>query len=125
MIDSTIDVAGVDASPQNAVSRRIRFTSAIVVTDSMMIACALIVRRAWLPGSDERCQSAQPVSAASSDTTTPPRISQVLTRNSACAPLLAPMASEMMSKTAAKIYAPTGMSVSGGWNGFPANPRRP
>jgi hypothetical protein len=41
------------------------------VTVIIVIACALIVRRAWVPGSLVRCQSAQPVSAASTETIAP------------------------------------------------------
>ena len=46
--------------------------SASTVTVSMIVACVLAVRRAWVPASDERSQSKSPVSAANTDTTAPP-----------------------------------------------------
>jgi hypothetical protein len=47
-------------------------TIASAVTVSMIVACVLAVRRAWVPGSDERSQSKKPVSAAKTDTIAPP-----------------------------------------------------
>ena len=38
----------------------------------MVTACALAVRRAWVPCSVDRNQSQKPVSAANTDTTAPP-----------------------------------------------------
>ena len=45
---------------------------ASTVATTMIRACVLIVRRAWVPGSDDRHQSTSPVRAASTDTAAPP-----------------------------------------------------
>ena len=82
----------------------------------MVMACALMVRLAWVPGSLELCQSAHPVSAASSETTAPPSIVHVpamYSSRATCGWLLC-VAIERMSKDAANRYAVTGTSVSGG-----------
>jgi hypothetical protein len=52
-------------------SRQAMSTSASTVTVIMIVAWVLIVRRAWVPASEDLHASHRPVSAANTDTTAP------------------------------------------------------
>src|SRR5689334_12379333 len=100
--------------------------TASTVTVTMIVACVLIVRRACVPASDDFHASHSPVNAANTETIAPPMNAYVpachISRDQLwCLP---PM-TESTSKTAASMYAAIGMSVSGGCNGFPDQPRSP
>ena len=82
-------------------------SNASTVTVTMIPAWALIVRRAWVPASDESRASARPVSAANTDTTAPAMNSQVpACQSSAAQPVSSPTAVETTSKPAAMCARP-------------------
>jgi hypothetical protein len=83
--DSTMIPIGVEVWSEKAVSRSTRLTSVSTVTVIIVNACVFAVRRACVPGVLDRCQSAHPVSAASTETAAPPRMVQVPARNNCSA----------------------------------------
>src|SRR5436190_12523808 len=126
MIDRIITSVDVASLSPHCASRMMMSTITMPVTVSMTVMCQLAVRRAWFPGSVDLHQSQKPVSAAPSDTIAPAMITCVpeMKKSRPTVESL-PAIREITSNTATRTYAPTGTSVSGGWEGFPAHPRRP
>src|SRR5262245_415896 len=100
-------------------------TRTSTVTVIIVHACVFAVRRACVPFSVDRSQSQKPVNAANTETIAPPIMTYVPARKKSRAQVSWRPSAAMMSRIAAKTYATTGKSVSGGCVGFPDQPRKP
>src|SRR3954452_16177363 len=110
-------------------------TITIAVTVSMIVMCQFAVRQTCvcfalriMPLDRSRSspfhQSQNPVVAVPIDAIAPAMIVYVAATNASCAP--EPLRiTDSRSKAAARTYAATGMSVSGGCDGLAAQPRVP
>src|SRR5436190_10059058 len=124
--DSPMMPAGVTTSSWYWLARHAMSANAKTVTLTMINACALIVRRACVPASDDFHASQNPVSAAKTDTAAPAMNTQVPACHSSRAHVwLSPPTTDATSKIAAMTYAAMGKSVSGGCIGLPDHPRGP